>query len=347
VVLACDVIAAVHPEVTSTVRRGHTFIVANTDIVPTADFQQHRDLTVPDGQLLQTLTELAGGSPRAFSAAQLATNLLGDSIGANIVMLGYAWQCGRIPLTLQSLEQAIKLNGRAAEANIKAFRAGRAKALGEIHDSPSVPLDLDAFIERRTRALEAYWNRSYAERYATLMRLVRAAARPLEGGERFMWAAARAAYKLMAYKDEYEVARLYSSRQFRDALHRELDGALKVRIYLSPAGLVGQDPSTGRPRKISVGEWIFPAFRLLAACRGLREGPLDLFGRTAERRLERRLRDAFLGHLATVAAGLNPDNIAAAIEITESVMQVRGFGPVKAPAAQALLAKLQPGREVK
>ncbi|MEP7246064.1 MAG: indolepyruvate ferredoxin oxidoreductase family protein [Gammaproteobacteria bacterium] len=342
VLLACDVIAAVHPEVTSTVKRNHTLIVANADIMATADFQVQRDLTVPQAKLLETLTDLAGVSPRMFAATQLAENVLGDSIAANIVMLGYAWQCGRIPLTLQALEQAIQLNGRAAEANRKAFRAGRARALAEAPGPTPAPPDLDAFIERRTRALEDYWNRAYAHRYATLMRAVRDAARPLEGGERFAWAAARAACKLMAYKDEYEVARLYSNGTFREALRREFEGELKVRIFLSPPGLVGKDPRTGRTRKISVGSWIFPVFRVLAACRGLRETPLDVFGRTAERRLERRLRDAFLARLKILATELNQDNMAAGIELAESVMQVRGFGPVKAPAADALLSRLQP-----
>jgi indolepyruvate ferredoxin oxidoreductase len=341
VLLACDVIAAVHPEVTSTLKRGHTLVVANTDIMATADFQQHRDLVVPQARLLETLTELAGASPRAFPATQLAEHLLGDSIAANILMLGYVWQCGRIPLTWQALEQAIELNGRAVEANMKAFRAGRAQALAETHDPRPAPLELDAFIERRTQALKTYWNRAYAERYRDLMQAVRDAAKPLEGGDRFAWGAARAAYKLMAYKDEYEVARLYSNRQFRDALYRELEGVRKVRVYLSPPGLVGIDPDTGRHRKIGVGSWIFPVFRVLAACRGLREGPLDLFARTAERRLERRLRDAFLARLRTLAAELNQNNIVAAIELADSVMQVRGFGPVKLPAAAALLSRLE------
>jgi indolepyruvate ferredoxin oxidoreductase len=308
----------------------------------TADFQVHRDLTVPQGRLLETLTDLAGAPPRMFAATQLAETLLGDSIAANIVMLGYAWQLGRIPLTLQAVEQAIELNGRAVEANMKALRAGRARALAEPNDSTHKPSpDLGEFIEGRTRALEAYWNRAYADRYATLMRTVRDAARPLEGDDRFAWAAARAAYKLMAYKDEYEVARLYSNGQFREALQRELEGTKKVRVHLSPPGLVGKDPSTGRHRKISVGGWIFPVFRILAVCRGLREGPFDLFGRTEERRLERELRGAFLARLKILAAELNQDNIGAATELIESVMQVRGFGPVKAAAAQALLSRLQ------
>jgi indolepyruvate ferredoxin oxidoreductase len=224
---------------------------------------------------------------------------------------------------------------------VKAFRAGRARALAEVREVTPAPPDLDAFIEGRARALEAYWNGAYSDRYKTLMRAVRDAARALEEGERFAWAAARAAYKLMAYKDEYEVARLYSNGQFREALHREFEGVRGIRIYMSPPWLVGKDASTGRPRKISVGGWILPMFRLLAACRGMREGPLDLFGRTAERRLERQLRDSLLARLKVLAAGLGQHNIAAAIELTESVMQVRGFGPVKASAAHALLARLQ------
>jgi indolepyruvate ferredoxin oxidoreductase len=341
VLLACDVIAAVHPEALTTVRSGHTFVVANTDITATADFQIRRDLTVPHVRMLDRLTEVAGAPPRMFAASSLAENVVGDSIAANILMLGYAWQCGQVPLTLISLEQAIQLNGRAVEANLKAFRAGRAKALDKTPTRQTVPLDPDSFIERRTKALEDYWNKRYAARYAALMRAVCDAARPLEGGEGFVWAAARAAYKLMAYKDEYEVARLYSNGEFREVLNREFEGKRKIKVYLSPPGLVGMDSRTGRMRKISVGPWIFPVFRLLAACRGLREGPLDPFARTAERRLERRLREEFLSCLQWFAANLDQANLPGAIELAESVMQVRGFGAVKAPAAHALLAKLE------
>jgi indolepyruvate ferredoxin oxidoreductase len=231
---------------------------------------------------------------------------------------------------------------------MRALRAGRARALAEPHDSThKPPPDLGEFVEGRTRSLEAYWNRAYADRYRTLLKTVRDAARPLEGGDRFAWAAARAAYKLMAYKDEYEVARLYSNGQFREDLHREFEGTRKVRVHLSPPGLVGKDPTTGRPRKINVGGWIFPVFRVLAACRGLRESPFDLFGRSEERRLERQLRDVFLARLEILVAKLNQDNIGAATELTESVMQVRGFGPVKATAAQALLSRLQSVAEVR
>lgn len=345
VVLACDLIAAVHPEVTSTVRRGHTLIVGNTDIMATADFQIHRDLQIPHERLLAKLTELAGTPPRLFAASTLAETQFGDSIAANMIMLGYAWQCGRIPLGRAALEQAIRLNGRAVEANLRAFRAGRARAVVKTNDAQPAA-DLDTFVERRALDLEAYWNRSYGERYTNIVRVVRQAAHSLEGGERLVWAVARSAYKLMAYKDEYEVARLYSNGQFRAALSRELEGGRSVRVQLSPPLLARKDPTSGRPRKISVGGWIFPVFRVLAACRSLREGPLDMFGRTAERRLERELRDVFLERLAALAAELSQDNINVAIELTESALEVRGFGPVKAPAANALLSRLRTVRKV-
>jgi indolepyruvate ferredoxin oxidoreductase len=340
VVLACDLIAAVHPEVTSTVRTGHTLIVGNTDIMATADFQIHRDLEIPRDRLLAKLTGLAGTAPRLFAASSLAETLLGDSIAANMIMLGYAWQCGGIPLSRVALEQAIRINGRAVEANLRAFRAGRARAVVETNDTPPV-VDLDTFIERRTLDLEAYWNRSYGERYKSIVTVVRQAAHSLEGGEKLVWAVARSAYRLMAYKDEYEVARLYSNGEFRAALSRELEGGRSIKVQLSPPLLARKDPTSGRPRKISVGGWIFPVFRVLAACRGLREGPLDLFGRTAERRLEREVRDVFLESLATLATELNQENIKAAIDLAESAMSVRGFGVVKAPAAQALLSRLR------
>jgi len=345
VLLACDLIAAVHPEATVTVKHGHTLIVANTDVMATADFQIHRDLIVPQGRLVEKLAELAGTPPFMFAASSLSESVVGDSIAANILMLGFAWQQGRIPVTLESLEQAIKLNGRSVAANLKAFRAGRAQALAGTSSTP-VPADLDSFIVRRTQALEAYWNKAYAARYVELMRTVRNAARSLKEADRFVWAAARAAYKLMAYKDEYEVARLYSNGQFRQALKREWEGIGKLKVYLSPPGLAGRDRRTGRMKKIAVGTWIFPLFRLLAACRALREGPLDVFGRSGERRLERRLRDTFLARLRVISADLDQENLGAAVDICESVMQVRGFGSVKVPAAKMLLARLEAGAPI-
>jgi indolepyruvate ferredoxin oxidoreductase len=243
-------------------------------------------------------------------------------------------------LRRDSLEQAIRLNSRAAETNLAAFRLGRVQALAPTPPAV-VAQDLDSFVGRRTQDLEAYWNRAYAERYASLLRQVRAASRAVDAGDTWPWVVARAAYKLMAYKDEYEVARLYTNPAFRQSMAAELQGARKLSVQLSPPLFARADPVSGRPRKITLGPWVFPVFKVLAACRGWREGPLDLFGRTAERRLERELRDAFLERVAAQADSLTSENLPAAIALGNAALGVRGFGPVKEGAAKALLQTLR------
>jgi len=340
VVLACDLIAAVHPDVTMSIRREHTAIFGNTDTAATADFQIRRDLDIPQARLLETLQNLAGAAPRLLAASSLSRERFGDSIASNLIMLGFAWQCGRIPLRRESLEQAIRLNGRAAEANLAAFRLGRAQALAATPVPASAP-DLDSFIRRRIQDLEIYWNRAYAERYEALLRRVREASRGIDAVDAWPWAVARAAYKLMAYKDEYEVARLYTDGRFRQALEAEFEGAGRLSVQLAPPLLSRIDRTSGRPRKITLGPWVFRVFKVLAACRRRREGPLDVFGRTAERRLERTLRDAFLRRVSAQADSLTKDNLPAAVELARAALQVRGFGPVKEGAAKALLQILQ------
>jgi len=340
VILACDLIAAVHPEVTQSIRREHTAIFGNTDTAATADFQIRRDIEIPQERLLETLQTLTGTAPRVMAATSLSREHFGDSIASNLIMLGFAWQCGRIPLRRESLEQAIRLNGRAAEANLAAFRLGRAQAIASTPVPMETP-DLDTFIDRRIHDLEVYWNRAYAERYRVLLRRVRKASRDIDAQEAWGWAVARAAYKLMAYKDEYEVARLYTDQRFRQALAAEFEGDAKLSVQLAPPLFARIDPVSGRPRKITLGPWIFPVFKVLAACRRWREGPLDLFGRTAERRVERGLRDAFLTRVSAQVDSLTRENLPAAIALANSALQVRGFGPVKEGAAKALLQSLQ------
>jgi indolepyruvate ferredoxin oxidoreductase len=340
VILACDLIAAVHPEVTQSIRAEHTAIFGNTDTAATADFQVRRDLDIPQARLLETLNSLAGSKPRLLAASSLSRENFGDSIASNLIMLGFAWQCGRIPLHRESLEQAIRLNGRAAEANLAAFKLGRAQALAPAPVAVSAP-DLDTFISRRIKDLELYWNRDYAEHYGSLLRQVREASRGIDVADAWPWAVARAAYKLMAYKDEYEVARLYTDSKFRQALAAEFEGTSRLSVQLAPPLLTRVDPLSGRPRKITLGPWVFPIFKGLAACRGLREGPFDLFGRTAERRLERELRDAFLDRVSAQAESLTSENLPAAIALSNAALQVRGFGPVKEGVARALLQTLK------
>ncbi len=337
-ILACDLIAAVQPESADTARPGQTCIVGNDETAATADFQLKRDLQVPHQALRDKLTTMAGADPHLLAATSLAESLLGDSIGANVLMLGYAWQKGAIPLRLASIEEAIRLNGRAAESNLRAFNAGRTIAEQAVA-VPQAPPTLSEFIEARGEDLGAYWNKRYADRYLSLMARVLRATAPVKGGESFAWAVARSAYRLMAYKDEYEVARLYTDGRFEAALDQEFESRRSLRIQLSPPLFARVDPVTGRPKKISVGGWILPVFALLARCRGLREGPLDIFGRANERRLERELRDRFLARAEEVSEALTCETLFESVAWAEAPLNVRGFGYVKAPAARALLER--------
>jgi len=340
VVLACDLIAAVHPELTQSIRRGHTAVFGNSDTAATADFQIRRDVEIPQERLLEILRSLSGTTPQLLAASSVSREHFGDTIASNLIVLGLAWQSGRIPLRRESLEQAIRLNGRAAETNLAAFRLGRAQALERTRVT-SDPPDLDRFITRRIEDLKIYWNPAYAERYRALLLRVREASRGIDPEESWPWAVARAAYKLMAYKDEYEVARLYSSERFRRALAEEFAGEAKYSVQLAPPLFARVDPVSGRPQKMTLGPWVFQIFKVLAACRHWRESPLDIFGRSAERRLERELREAFLESVSAQARGLTRESLPAAIALANSALQVRGFGPVKAAGAKELLRNLK------
>ena len=340
VVLAGDLIAAVQPEVLDTVAAGKTLIIGNSDTTATADFQTHRDLSIPQNALIARLAMAAGAAPDLLPASKISEELLGDSIAANLLMLGYAWQRGVIPIALGSIEKAIELHGKSVSSNLKAFAAGR---LATINERPAgeAQLTLQDFIARRTVDLGRYWNESYARRYAELMATVQGAASRVEGGDAFVWGVARSAYKLMAYKDEYEVARLYSDGRFREALAREFEGTRTLRIHLAPPLLARVDPLTGRPRKMIFGGWILPVFKVLAAMKGLREGPLDVFARSAERRLERSLRDTYVSAIAKLSSTLSAQALNDAIALAQAPLDVRGFGAVKAQAAEALLVRLR------
>lgn len=343
-ILACDLIAGAQIEVLETIRAGRTLVIGNTDLLTTADFQTQRDLSISPDLLISTLAKASGAEPYLLPAATLSQELLGDSIGANLLMLGYAWQRGTIPLQRESIEKAIALNGKAVEANLKAFTAGRSAAL-ETRAPPSRSLSMQEFIDHRTADLTRYWNAKYGKRYADLMALVTSAADGIEGAEAFVWAAARSAYKVMAYKDEYEVARLYSDGRFQAALAREFDDVRSIRIHLAPPFLSSRSPQTGRIRKHAFGRWIMLLFQVLHRLRRLRESPFDIFGRSAERRLERELREAYLTTIAKLARALSAESLSDAVGLASAPGDVRGFGHVKARPAQALLARLRLGSQ--
>jgi indolepyruvate ferredoxin oxidoreductase len=173
------------------------------------------------------------------------------------------------------------------------------------------------------------------------MAAVSIAAAPHAGGDAFVWAVARSAYKLMAYKDEYEVGRLYTDGRFRDALSDQFIDAASIRIHLAPPLLSSVNPRTGRARKFAFGAWIMPVLHILRTLKGLRETPFDVFGRSVERRLERQLRDSYDSVIKRLAATLSAGNLKSAIDIAEAPLAVRGFGHIKRPSANALLERLR------
>ncbi len=340
VVLACDLVACVSPEAMNVITAKRTRVFVNTDVSATAAFISNRDHELQTRTMLATLASTAAGDPTQLAASTLAARELGDTITTNVLMLGLAWQSGAVPLSLASIETAIELNGRNKADNLSAFALGRAAAL-QSPAAPRPPASIDEFIERRAADLRLYWNDRYAARYRTLMHAVRAATARIEGGDRFGWAVARGAYKLMAYKDEYEVARLYTDGRFQRALESEFDTAGRLQLQLAPPIFTRTDARTGRPAKLAFsGAWMLPLLKALAKFKGLRESPVDIFAYTSERRLERRLRDAYLERMQREAQDLTPASLERSLRLAEAAMSVRGFGVVKRAGAEQVLTML-------
>jgi indolepyruvate ferredoxin oxidoreductase len=345
--IACDLVVATSPENLPRVGEGRSVAVVNSDVAPTADFASRPDLDLRPDAMEATLRRAAGEAACHFlPASRLATALLGDALATNLFLLGYAFQIGRVPVSLAALERAIELNGRATEWNLRAFAWGRLAA----HDRAAVdaaakPLlegraepetrTLDALVAHRADFLGAYQSAAWAQRYRDFVARVAARERSLgDGRDDLARAVARYLFKLMAYKDEYEVARLYTDGSFRRQLEREFEGDYRLRIHLSPQFLPGflapRDPETGRVKKWSIpAPLMLAGFRVLAALRRLRGTPFDVFGWGAHRRLERRLIDEYRQTVEELLEGLSAENRPLAVEIASLPEHVRGFDSVK------------------
>jgi indolepyruvate ferredoxin oxidoreductase len=258
-------------------------------------------------------------------------------MGSNLFLLGFAWQRGLVPVSASALEQAIELNGVAVDFNRQAFLWGRRCAVqpepvlrlvGSAGERPE-PLSLDALIADREQRLTGYQNSEYAARYRQQVERVRAADPRAVAADSITMAAARQLYRLMAYKDEYEVARLFSDGEFRRKLDSHFTGDFELRFNLAPPMLGKRDPHTGLPVKQEFGPWIMTAFGWLAHLRFLRGTAFDPFGRTAERRQERADIEEYSRLLDTLMAGLSEDNYLIALELARSAAKLRGFGHIK------------------
>jgi indolepyruvate ferredoxin oxidoreductase len=266
-------------------------------------------------------------------------------------MLGYAWQKGWVPLERAAIERAIELNGVAVEFNLKSFLWGRRAAvdLERVRriamPAEVIPLDqhlsrnLDELLERRVQFLAGYQDAAYAARYRALVERVRKVDAERAGGTKLAEAVARYYAKLLAYKDEYEVARLYTDGAFTKKIEAMFEGDYKVKFHLAPPLLAKPDPRTGEPSKMQFGPWMMLPFRLLAKLKFLRGTALDLFGRTEERRMERALIVEYEKTLETLLAGLNRENHALAVEIASLPEMIRGFGHIKAKSVEVARAK--------
>ena len=314
-------------------QRTHAFV--NMDIQNTLEFVLSGQAPAGERRLARVL-EAACRSLRGLPATAITEKFLGDSQMTNMLMLGFAWQSGEIPVSREALHRAITLNGKRIQDNIAAFECGRVA----YHDierfelrRPAMqkPEDLGERMAWHRQRLVEYQDEDYAERHAALVEHVRTACSSLAPAvrDRLMRAVADGYAKLLAYKDEFEVARLYTTRSFRRALNEEFSAAPKLKVLMAPPFLPGRDPSTGRPKKRAFGAWIFPLFSLLARCRRLRKSRFNPFGWGVERRLERELIAEYESTVQTLCKGLTPENASLAVSIAELADRVRGFGPVK------------------
>jgi indolepyruvate ferredoxin oxidoreductase len=344
-VLGGDIVVAGTRKILAAVKHGATQMVVNTAEFLPGEFTRNADFSLPSERLKRTIVADAGADNTHFiNASAIAAALFGQSIGANMFMVGYAYQLGAIPLSAAAIEKAIELNGEAVAMNRSAFHWGRRAAVDraavEKLAKPATAIASDArhlsesfeeTVEWRVKFLVAYQNAAYAARYRALVGKVKAAeAARAPGHCELTEAVARYLFKLMAYKDEYEVARLYTDGAFLKQVETEFDGDdLRFEFHLAPPLLARRDKTTGLPRKMSFGPWILPAFRLLAKFKGLRGTPFDPFGRTLERRTERKLIGDYEAMLDEVLAGLTPDNHHIAVGLAAIPEKIRGFGHVK------------------
>ena len=340
-VLGCDSLVASGDLALNVMHPERTRVIVNTHEQITGQFARNPDLQFPTDSIVGRIRAAAGaGNLQLLDATRIATRLLGDAIGSNLFLLGYAYQQGLVPVSGTAIERAIELNGVAVEMNREAFRWGRRAARdleaverlalqGDEGLEPAAPKSLDEFVERRAADLSEWQNVAWASRYRKLVERVREAERALGDGEALAGAVARYAYKLMAYKDEYEVARLYTDGAFQERLAASFEGDLRLTFHLAPPVLARRDPVTGEPRKRTFGPWMWRVLGFVAKMRFLRGTPFDPFGHTAERRMERRLIDEYFETVEELVAGLRPENVALAVEIASVPEQIRGYGHVK------------------
>jgi indolepyruvate ferredoxin oxidoreductase len=338
-VLACDLVVAASREAAGVIDPARTVIVANSREIPTGAMLRDPEARVDTRALAALLARrVRAGAFHSLDAHAMAERLTGDAQTANVLLLGHAWQAGLVPVSLASLDRAIVLNGVAADANRLAFAWGRLLAADPDHVAgllatpETAPETLDGLIARRAAFLADYQDAAYAARFRARVTAFREAERRSLDGDELTTAFARSLFKLMAVKDEYEVARLHSDGAFQARLAREFDGPARITFHLAPPFLARPRPGETEPRKIAFGPWLLPVLRGLAGLRRLRGTAIDPLRLIGERREERAVLAEFERHAEIVQAGLDCHDRGTLLDLLAAPMAIRGYGPVKARA---------------
>ena len=354
---------AASPEARQTIRHGRPRVLVNTHETPVADAVRHPDAELRTDLLIDKLRFAAGDAlVNTFDAQALAESVMGHTLGANIVALGMAWQRGLVPVGWAALEQAVRLNKVAVDDNLLALAIGRLaaqapEALAALIAAPAhaEPDSLDAFVEHAVQHLQAWQNAAWAARYRSAVERAQRLLSAHPDRDALALVTARSLHKLMSYKDEYEVARLFSDASFQAQLDAQFEGDYQLAFHMAPPALAfWKKGASGTPRKITLGSWLRPALRLLAHGRRLRGTALDPFGHTHERRMERQLIATYLQLIEDVLPQATADNSTLVHDLLALPLSMRGFGHVKernvraAQTRQAwLLHRLDPARFAK
>jgi indolepyruvate ferredoxin oxidoreductase len=346
-VVGADLVVSAGKDVLSRIGAGRTRVLVNSTLSPTSAFVKDPNWKMPSDALERALIDAAGADAVSLVPAnRIATALMGDAIATNMFMLGYAFQKGAIPVGEAALMRAVELNGVAIDFNKKAFEWGRyaavdAAAVERIATPAQVVTltprkaadggfsrNLEELVARRVEFLTAYQNAAYAKQYSDFVEQVRQAEAAKVGGTRLAEAVARYYFKLMAYKDEYEVARLYTDPAFMEKIRAQFEGDYQLKFYLAPPMFARRD-NNGELVKKQYGSWMFKAFGLLARLKGLRGTAFDIFGRTEERRTERALIAEYRATLGDLLGSLSKANLDTAVAIASVPEDIRGYGHVK------------------
>ena len=339
--IGCDLVVAAGDEALSTLKSDDAVAVTDTTVVPTAEFSKNPDWQLSGAEQLQRLTRTLGERARGLDAQTIAEQVMGDRVFANMLLLGASWQQGGIPLSLEAIHRAIELNGVQIKQNVMAFDLGRLtfadpEAVARMI-SPAAPIDLASrrldklpnLIEHRTKALTSYQDVRFAKRYSDTM------ARVAKLDEASRYAVAKGYYKLLAIKDEWEVARLYSDPAFRKGLKETFDGELKLTFHVGawPFGRVSA--ATGKPVKGEAGPWLLSVFGLMARLRFLRGSVVDPFRNNAEAKLARQVMADYEADIDFALANAAPENATQVAELLDLPKHIRGYGHVRVRHVEA------------